>query len=334
MRTRCPWWLLPGLLLMASSGYGSDEGIRVILRSQSKSWIKASTFDEVDFTAQCDAAGVTLMPAGSIGARATAIVTYRETKGPGFSMFGVGKPAGYGTDISLNLTLTETGTSRTLVSVAALGATPAGLPVERFYDGAVEALHQVPAYHYACDAIAAALGSRAAMLRLLPWAVMDSQGRAIVDRLGFQAQSDLERAYLAVARRDFTAIKALGTAAIEPLTLLFENSGQARNDIGLFPATVPDNAQTLSRALPILASAEDDRVADALTTFVGDYADYSNAKSDPTVAPVLSAAIRALGKVGTVFTLPLLEEWQKGDGDVAGEAKSAVDALRRRLAIE
>jgi hypothetical protein len=53
---------------------------------------------------------------------------------------------------------------------------------------------------------------------------------------------------------------------------------------------------------------------------------------DAVVWPVLIDTMRVLGRVGDVFTLPLLEEWQVGESSLAKAAQAAAVALRTKLA--
>src|SRR5262249_19216334 len=82
--------------------YAADT--RVMLKVQSKSWIRDSAFDVEDFDRLCSKAGIELAsPASTQPVVATAVVVYSEAKGPGFSRFGVGAPVGYGTNIDYKL---------------------------------------------------------------------------------------------------------------------------------------------------------------------------------------------------------------------------------------
>lgn len=54
---------------------------------------------------------------------ATAVIRYSESKGPGFSMFGVGTPVGYGTNISYSLTLVRAADAVSLASLTATAVT-------------------------------------------------------------------------------------------------------------------------------------------------------------------------------------------------------------------
>jgi hypothetical protein len=306
----------------------------VVVQVQSKSWIKDSTFDLDHFAAHCS--GVTLVTARTPEAAGLAVLRYSEAKGPGFSMFGVGTPAGFGTNVTLALTLLDARTAKTLITLSATGATPAGLPVERFHSAAIAALHESPAYQLACTVVAAALGSRQAAVALLPWAVLDAQGRAVIDRLSFAPSSETERAYLAVAHRDFRSIKALGEAAIEPLLLMFVNTTEPRNGAGLLSLSDPDNVRALLDALPLLEAANDDAIVDALVDFLSDQGDLqpSSADAGHAAVPVVRGVLRALGQRGDAFTLPLLDEWAAAGGPSSADAANAAAALRKRMAIQ
>lgn len=325
--------LAAALLIVSDAGVARAGDLPVALNVQSKSWIVGSAFDEAAFRSVCRDAGIELVPATAPGTQAAAVVIYTETKGPGFSMFGVGQPVGFGTNIAFKLTLLSPVGAKTLATVTAQSETPRGIPKEEFHDASRRALIESPPFKLSCAAVAAALGSRAQALRLLPWSLFDSQALDLLERIKFTPQSDQEKAYIAVAKRDFTAAQALAAAAREPLLLLFENSATDRNGVGTLPAGDPAHARTLTRALSLLSFAGDDRTPDVLSTFLNDYADYRS-EDDPVMGPLLALVLQTLGKVGNVFTIPLLEEWQAGDGPLAKAAAAAAQTLRRRISIE
>jgi hypothetical protein len=322
--------VLLALIVPASS----EAGTPVRLQVKSRSWIQGSGFDAEHFISLCHDAGVDLLPAAAaLPDRATALVTYTEDKGPGFSMFGIPPPVGYGTTIAFRLTLLAPKTAKTMVTVTAAAETPAGLEKDAFHQGAVDAFLQAPAYRLSCDVIAAALGAESRLRSLLPWALVDRQALSLLDTLGFTPTSDAERAYLATARADFTTLRTLETSATEPLLLLLQNSASNRNGIGLFPASEPEHANVLRHAVALLATQHDDRIPDTLAVFLNDYNEYRD-DHDPVVSAVLIDVLRALATVGEAFTLPLLEEWQVGDTTLAKEAQHAAERLRTRVAIE
>jgi len=316
---------------LMAGGAAAAADHRIALQVQSKSWIPSSAFDVEQFDSQCSAVGIELVaPASPLPVAATAVVTYVETRGAGFSRFGVGAPLGYGTNISYRLTVLDRKTMKTILTIVGAAETPAGLPVEQFHDGAREAFRTSPAYQHSCAAIAAALGAHDQMLHLLPWALVDRQGAALLDKLGFRAETPEQEAYLALARNDFAKLRALDAAAVEPLLVLFQNSRVGRDGIGTFPASDPEHAKTLTRALATLPLREDPRIPDVLGVFLNDYSDYRTA-DDAVVTPLLVETIRMLGRVGDVFTVPLLEDWQVGDSSIARAAQASASALRAKL---
>jgi hypothetical protein len=317
------------ILLMAGGAAAADQ--RIALQVQSKSWIPSSGFDAEQFDRQCSPVGIELVaPASPLPVVATAVVTYIETKGAAFSRFGVGAPLGYGTNISYKLTLLDRKTAKTVLTLVSTAETPAGLPVEQFHDGAREAFRTSPAYQHSCSAIAAALGAHDQLLHLLPWAIVDRQGAALLDKLGFRAETPEQEAYVAVAKNDFSRLRALEAAAVEPLLLLFQNSRVGRDGIGTFPASDPEHAKALTRALAALPPLDDPRIPDVLSVFLNDYSDYRTV-DDPVVTPVLVETIRMLGRVGDVFTVPLLDDWQAGESTIARAAQASASALRAKL---
>ena len=213
------------------------QGHRVMLQVQSQSWVADSGFDEAGFRQRCAEAGVELVPPKTTGAEATAVVRYTEAKGPGFSMFGVGAPVGYGTNITYSLTLLRASDASTIASLSASAGTPGGLPESEFHSGARQALARLPSYRLACDVIAATLGSRDRLVSLLPWAIIDGRARSLMQDLGYQPATPEARASWAVARRDFSAAQSLGERAIDPLLSLFRSTTENRDGFGVFTAS-------------------------------------------------------------------------------------------------
>lgn len=332
------WLCLASVLAACVIPQRAEAESPVVMQLQSKSWIPGSAFDEQGFTESCAAAGVTLVPPRTPGAVATAVVTYAETKGSGFSMFGVGEPVGFGTNILFQLTLLDV-KAKTMLKLAAAAETPPGLPKEQFHAGAREAFAASPRYMFACAVIAGALGAREQLAKVLPWAAMDSQGAALLKSLSFRPETDAERAYVAVGGREFSSLPGLGAAALDPLLLLFQNSLAARDGVGTLPALVGENAAVLRRALvpleALAASDDEERISDVLLTFLNDYTEYRTDVDEAAVVhPVLVDVIRVLGRIGTHFTIPLLEEWERSAPTIALEAKQALAVLRKRLVIQ
>lgn len=304
----------------------------VALRVNSKSWVKGSTFDLGAFRARCLDADVELVASDRAGAGAPAItIDYVESRGSGFSPFGVGNPVGWGTDIQFALALTVDGGKKPILALKEKSETPAGLELDQFHRAARDLLAQSPAFSLACSAVAGVLGDREPLRRLQPWALFDYRAAAILSSAHFTPTSDEERAYDALAGRDFVRLRALGEAAAEPLTLLLENTVENRGGFGAFNADAVEDIETLTRAVNALAALDDEeRTLSVLTTFLTDHASAQTAL-DPSIAPALVSALRVLGSVGTRFTLPFLEEWSRGTSAAAREAQKAVAAVRERI---
>jgi hypothetical protein len=313
---------------------GAADAVAVALEVRSRSWVADSGFDRERFSASCRAEGVDLVTHRDGEPDARAVVAYEEEKGPGFSMFGIGAPVGFGTNITFTLQLFTAGVKAARFTLTASAGTPPGRAAEQFHQAAREAFDRDPAFRYACAAIAAALGSRSEALKLLPFAALDSRGATLLDQIDFTAGTITEQAYVAVARHDVSRLRGLDPQArLEPLLLLFANSAVPRNDIALYPATLPENAAFLRAVLPLVASSGDERAAETLTDFLSDYADYRDT-SDETIRPLLADVLRTLGQIGNSFTLPLLESWQAGGGALVHEASAAASALKKRLGVD
>ena len=191
------------------------------------------------------------------------------------------------------------------------------------------ALIRQPEFRYSCTAMAAALGSQAAMRRLLSWAVIAERGLEVVDAMKFTAATTEDEAYIAVARRRFPDVARLGVNALAPLSLLFVSTsaspGEERLGAGyLDPAA---HADVLVDAAAALANIGDARATPALLVFLHDHAlDVTGARLERIVLAVLDA----LGRVGDPLAVPVLEEWRARTGAVGTSAERALASVRQR----
>ncbi len=323
-------WVAAFALLASAASAQTDVALTV----ESRSWIAGSGFDEAAFRRQCADAGLALVPPSS-KPDAAAAVRYVEAQGPGFSAFGVGDPIGYGTTITYTMTLVRGSSRSPLLRLAAEARTLEGTAREAFHRAAVDALQAMPAYRLSCSAMAAVLGSVEQQRRLLPWAVLSSEALRILDSSGFRPATLADRAYLAVARRDFSAAEELGADALEPMMLLFVNSRTARDGVGDFSAFTPDNARTLARAAAAIGRAGDDRAADALVVFLNDYRDQQHADPAGPASSAITAALNALAATGPQLAASVLDDWATNAGGAVGQqARRAAAAHKSRLASE
>lgn len=304
----------------------------VALRVSSKSWVKGSSFDVEALKTRCRDAGIALTLSERDAVNASAIIIdYQETRGSGFSPFGVGNPVGWGTDIEFSLKFVPAGEKKPTLTIEQKAETPAGLAVEQFHDAARDALTQNPAFSLACSAVAGLLGDRDQLRRLQPWSLFNRRATAILASAHFTPASPEEQAYDALARHDFDRLSALGEAAADPLATLLENTVENRAGFGLFAAASTDEVTILSKAIAVVARLDDEeRMLAVLTTFLNDHAS-AQTEPEPIAAPAIIAALRALGDKGTRFTLPFLDEWSHGPSALAREAQRAAAAVRRRV---
>jgi hypothetical protein len=307
---------------------------KVSLEVQSESWVPGSRFDDQGFSGLCAASGITIMPTGSNGVDARALVQYRESKGPAFTD-GL-KQVGFGTEISYKLILRNSKNSMILFNIRAETGTPPSLVLAgMLHSDAVTSFKGMREYRQSCSLIAAALGSHSEAVKVLPWAAVRGPGSAESDVLkkgGFRPGNASERAYLAVSRRDFTAARAEGADSVEPLLFVFGRQARAER-------LTDADRQFLVGAVRLLASLGDRRAAGPLTGYL-ERNNLLHIRST-TLDPVFVAVIRALGQVGDASSLATLERLSKAELKGAAakgmghayqqeEAKAAQE-LRKRL---
>ncbi len=265
-------------------------------------------------------AGVTVQPKAGL----TLEVDYAELEGPAYELPGTRRRDSLpGTKIEFSADLTpEDG-------IPILTLNFVGKPPE-FIDGdpyafAIGEFKHAPAVRDLGQAVRATLGSREALVRLLP-DILDPEMHRVIDTLvarqKFTPQAAAERAWLALGREDFSELRTLKTDAVEPLLA--------------YLGTV-EGAHRQAQAAAVLADLGDPRVAGPLSD-AAFAAAADSANSDEDVIAIIGAA----GRAGTPQTIAPLKRISDGnpddfgrfgvvpDPEVRAAAKKAVEAIAAR----
>lgn len=178
--------------------------------------------------------------------------------------------------------------------------------------------------------IAGALGAHDQAAKALTWAVVDTTARQILERMAFKPRTTEEQAGWAVAHRDFVEAEALGSEAVPYLVLLFRNAVEGRDGFPVFSPTSWDNGKVLAKAAQLLGNLGDHGAAQPLIDFLKFWDGHKRTPAESLV-PLFSSVLRALGKVGDAYAVPLLEDWSQASMGVGAVANTALQELRQRL---
>lgn len=294
------------------------------LQVRSESWIANSGFDRAAFTRQCAGAGVNLVP--EAGPDGLIVVEYTEAKGSGYSMFGIGTGGAWGTNITYKLNLLSPTDGSTLLTMNAVASTPSsGVAASTLHQAAVDSFKSLPQYRLACTVVAALLGSRTEAEKLLPWAVHHNEGLKILEKAAFAPSTQRDRAFLAVARREWTGLQQFGNVAAEPLRMLIQS---CYKDIGFgqhhLHSTSKSDLAGLGAAVGALAATGDSGAAKIFEDLLKECSRWRRDMVKPVVIPTLSA----LGKVGNAFSLSTIDAWTGCDHcDKDKEQQAAVQEI-------
>jgi hypothetical protein len=202
------------VLVSVAAPSATAQAKEVAFHLNSESWVKDSSFPIAEFRKQCTAAGVKLGDKGKLDVT----IDYEESKGSGYSMFGIGTPSAWGTNISYEITILSEDGSETLIKRKTTASTDSSdVSSSGLHASARRNFLKEKTFTESCSMIAALLDSHAEQAKLLPWAVFSAEGRALLERVGFAPKTDTEKAYMAIAQRRFEEIPALGKAAIAPM---------------------------------------------------------------------------------------------------------------------
>lgn len=304
----------------------------VSLDVRSESWEAGGAFDRTDFTKQCATVGVTIGNAE----HGLVAVDYKETKGSEYGTFGFGG-GGFGTKISYTLTLLSARDAKTILSLKGESGTPGNVKSgANLHAEAVASFKGTSLYSLSCGKIAASLGSRQEAVKLLPPALGDREILDLLLKLRFTPASSREGAFLAVAEHKWEGLQQFGADAGEPLSIFIRN--YLRDDSGLLLSSSKENAD-IGAAASALANTSDPGAAKVFE----DLLKASDRVRRDSIKPIVIPTLRALGKVGTVFSLQAIEAWtscKSCDSDktqvaagqeIALAAEEAARELRARL---
>jgi hypothetical protein len=312
------------------------------LQIRSESWVPDSGFPREEFTRLCAAAQLTLVrdsgPDGRI------VIEYVEAKGSRYTS----NPFTFfywGTTITYKLRLLSPADGKPLIALATSARTPAWVSYSvltgpHLHQLAVEDFKSRPQYRLACTMIAAVLGSRTEAEKLLPWAVSGKEYLQLLEKAKYVPSTPRDRAFLAVAKRDWGGLSVLGDAAAEPLRLFIQSdSGVLAYAPSSF--TGAQDLADVAAAATALAATSDPGAARTLEGLLSRCWRWRLDTATPLVVPTL----RALGRVGDASSLSVIAEWTRrstGEGtegwqaakEIAMAAEQGAASIRARLAAK
>lgn len=219
--------------------------------------VSGDGFDRSKFESQCAAENIHLTsdnaPDGVL------VAEYFEGKGSGYGFSWNGpfsEPLYYGRDITFKLDLLSAKDGQSVLTLKANGTSSPRVTASELRPSALRDFMNKPQYRLACSAIAAYFGSHLAAVKLLEWAVDSPDGLRVLELANFTPLTPREEAYLLVARRDFVAARALGSAAKEPLKL-FLGRYIGNPDVGPWDPSVREvrTIRGIKEELPSIGSA-------------------------------------------------------------------------------
>lgn len=319
-------------LFLCSSGAAAGQGLRDIgLKVKSESWVAGSDFDRADFSRSCAAAGLAVRSEPGTQAEAWIDIDYTESKGSGYSPFGVGQPSAFGTNISFRMRLL-TNDGAQLLSILLFASTPSKVSGSPHF-AAVSDLRSKSGYRFACAAAAAVLGQHAQAEKFLTWAVSDSDGGEVLRSSSFKPSTTSEAAFFAVGRGDWGAVRDLAREATVPLRLFLKSTyhDEGFGQRGLGNDERISAAVQAAAAFVEVARGKDSEIFEGLL---------KECQGRSYLKPIVLEALRGLGKTGVASSLPSVSQWltcnKCGYGeaefqDVSTVAGAAANSIRARI---
>jgi hypothetical protein len=297
---------------------------KVALKVRSDTWKDGPHFDVAeDMRSKLKEARIEVVDENAVEKDANVLVEYAESKGEGYSTFGIGAANSWGTSISFKLTVIDSTSGKVLADVSMSDSTPYSVSDGNLALAAQNEFTGDDIYIAAADFVGASMGMRSSSVKLLPlllWPSTRKVARSALSRAGFEPADEREKAFVAIGQGDYRECVALGKAAVEPLLMYVRKYHVAAY------AEDSEVAQEYGRAIRVLAQISDPSSAKPLLEQLREVkdTDYASVKID---------LIKTLGAIGDDFVLSDLAALEKDqNADVARAAQQASDAVRRRIA--
>lgn len=249
------------------------------------------------------------------GADGVVTVAYEETKGEGYSSFGVGEPTSWGTKIACTLTVRRAGDAADALTFRFSGGTPYAVKENTgLFEAAVESVKRDELFQKSGALVAAALGMNSALPAILPFTVrLDTKDQVLpmFERAGWKPSKPEEEAWLLVARGEYERAGKLGGPAVPALA-----------QAGV-PALSAYEMLPIARAL----AATNDHAAAAALIGILDYPT-SSLWNDENVKALVEFAIANVKRLGDASNVEALKQVESRATD---EWKPAVQDLVKAL---
>jgi hypothetical protein len=286
---------------------------RVRLEVNADSWREGGPFKiEKELRDKLAAAGVGVVAKSSKKVDGTLVVTYTESEGKDYKVLGGEAKAGKGTEIELSVVVQDAeGTE--LITLAADGETPELVSGKDFFGAALSRLRDHGLYKVLGECVAASLGVKAVLPKLLPSLTWDDSSEVAKELLkGYEAKTPEEAAWLALAEDDYAACVKLGAAALDPLIDVFGRPSEFGGGVN-------------EKLLEALVAIGGPKARQAVLSQLVSKKDLAETYPEDLVH--LIQAVTTLEERGAV---PVLEALARGDSEeVAPAAKKALRALKR-----
>ncbi len=285
---------------------------RVRLEVKSESWRDGGPFAiEKELKAKLAAAGVGTLGKGAKAAAGTLRVEYTESKGKEYKSLDGLSTLGNATDFELSVEVLDSEGAE-LLTLSASGTPPDFINAKDLFEPGLDALKSHPIYQFLEYFVAASLGMKSALPKLVPALTWDEADKVARQLLGeYRPRTPEERAWFALAEGDYDACVGIGEPAVEPIVDLMERQGSA-------PGSLDE------KAAGALAKIGGPKAARAVLAQLRSRKDIAGAEDD--VVQLLAAA----ATLGDSDAIPIAEELARSESeDVSAAAKKALRSLRR-----
>lgn len=277
---------------------------RVALHVNSESWVKGSSFPRAELTSRCNAAGISLSPTDG---ELDVTIDYTESKGSGYSLFGIGTPSAWGTDITYAITILSSDGAETLLKRTAHASTPSSnVSSGGLHDLARRAFMTEKAFTESCSMIGALLGSHAEQAKLLQWAVVDPEGRTLLEKAGFEPRTPPEVAYVRIIRREFDQLGSLEGTGASALKLYLRSFYD--REIGWVGDNRKESSSAVIAAIQAYAASSDASKNAVLAKLI----EQRCCLSGPDRNAIQKAVLEAARDKGDRSLLKPLADWREG----------------------